>query len=202
MKYRKYLNVFIFVIVIINWIRMMLGLSNTGLASSGLRSLKYFTVLSNLFEAYASMMWLYKKDEKLKYIASVSLSLTFITVVLFLGPLFGYRIMFIGSNFWFHLIVPIIAVMEVIFLSKYTISKKDNLFALMPMFIYGLFYVGNIFINGVGSWPNINDWYGFFTWGYTGGVVVFVVISLATYFMGYVIKKINNKYDNYINKIH
>lgn len=72
----------------------------------------------------------------------------------------------------------------------------------MPMFIYGLFYVGNIFINGVGSWPNINDWYGFFTWGYTGGVVVFVVISLATYFMGYVIKKINNKYDNYINKIH
>jgi len=202
MKYRKYLNVFIFVIVIINWIRMMLGLSNTGLASSGLRSLKYFTVLSNLFEAYASMMWLYKKDEKLKYIASVSLSLTFITVVLFLGPLFGYRIMFIGSNFWFHLIVPIIAVMEVIFLSKYTISKKDNLFALMPMFIYGLFYVGNIFINGVGSWPNINDWYGFFTWGYTGGVVVFVVISLATYFMGYVIKKTNNKYDNYINKIH
>lgn len=202
MKYRKYLNVFIFVIVIINWIRMMLGLSNTGLASSGLRSLKYFTVLSNLFEAYASMMWLYKKDEKLKYIASVSLSLTFITVVLFLGPLFGYRIMFIGSNFWFHLIVPIIAVMEVIFLSKYTISKKDNLFALMPMFIYGLFYVGNIFINGVGSWPNINDWYGFFTWGYTGGVVVFVVISLATYFMGYVIKKNNNKYDNYINKIH
>ena len=202
MKYRKYLNVFIFVIVIINWIRMMLGLSNTGLASSGLRSLKYFTVLSNLFEAYASMMWLYKKDEKLKYIASVSLSLTFITVVLFLGPLFGYRIMFIGSNFWFHLIIPIIAVMEVIFLSKYTISKKDNLFALMPMFIYGLFYVGNIFINGVGSWPNINDWYGFFTWGYTGGVVVFVVISLATYFMGYVIKKINNKYDNYINKIH
>lgn len=202
MKYRKYLNVFIFVIVIINWIRMMLGLSNTGLASSGLRSLKYFTVLSNMFEAYASMMWLYKKDEKLKYIASVSLSLTFITVVLFLGPLFGYRIMFIGSNFWFHLIVPIIAVMEVIFLSKYTISKKDNLFALMPMFIYGLFYVGNIFINGVGSWPNINDWYGFFTWGYTGGVVVFVVISLATYFMGYVIKKINNKYDNYINKIH
>lgn len=202
MKYRKYLNVFIFVIVIINWIRMMLGLSNTGLASSGLRSLKYFTVLSNLFEAYASMMWLYKKDEKLKYIASVSLSLTFITVVLFLGPLFGYRIMFIGSNFWFHLIVPIIAVMEVIFLSKYTISKKDNLFALMPMFIYGLFYVGNIFINGVGSWPNINDWYGFFTWGYTGGVVVFFVISLATYFMGYVIKRINNKYDNYINKTH
>ncbi len=202
MKYRKYLNVFIFVIVIINWIRMMLGLSNTGLASSGFRSLKYFTVLSNLFEAYASMMWLYKKDEKLKYIASVSLSLTFITVVLFLGPLFGYRIMFIGSNFWFHLIIPIIAVMEVIFLSKYTISKKDNLFALMPMFIYGLFYVGNIFINGVGSWPNINDWYGFFTWGYTGGVVVFVVISLATYFMGYVIKRVNNKYDNYINKTH
>ena len=202
MKYRKYLNVFIFVIVIINWIRMMLGLSNTGLASSGLRSLKYFTVLSNLFEAYASTMWLYKKDEKIKYIASVSLSLTFITVVLFLGPLFGYRIMYIGSNFWFHLIVPIIAVMEVIFLSKYTISKKDNLFALMPMFIYGLFYVGNIFINGVGSWPNTNDWYGFFTWGYTGGIVVFFVISLATYFMGYVIKRINNKYDNYINKTH
>ena len=200
MKLRKCLNVFIIVAVILNWLRMMFGFSNGGLTATGFRSLKYFTILSNLFEAYASFVWLYKKNEKLKYIAAISVALTFLTVVVFLGPLFGFKIMYIGSNFWFHLTIPLIAVVEVILFNNQTFSNKDNLSGLIPALLYGVFYIGNVLINGIGYWPNKNDWYGFFSWGYQVSIKIFVILGLATYFIGFVIRRINNEYKAYINK--
>lgn len=200
MKFRKYLNIFIIVMVILNWLRMMFGFSIGGLTAKGFRTLKYFTILSNLFEAYASFIWLYKKNEKLKYIAAISVALTFLTVLLFLGPLFGFRFVYIGSNFWFHLIIPLIAVIEVILFNNQTFSNKDNLFGLIPVLLYGVFYIGNVLINGIGQWPNNNDWYGFFSWGYLASIMIIIILTLATYFIGFVIRRINNKYKDYINK--
>ena len=54
-------------------------------------------------------------------------------MLLFLGPLFGFRFVYIGSNFWFHLIIPLIAVIEVILFNNQTFSKKDNLLGLIPL---------------------------------------------------------------------
>ena len=42
---------------------------------------------------------------QLKYAATVSVGLTFLTVMLFLGPRFGYGAMFQGVNLWFHLLM-------------------------------------------------------------------------------------------------
>ena len=120
--------------------------------------------------------------------------------MLFLGPVYGYNIMFIGSNFWFHLVVPIVAILEVIFLNRETFSYKDNMYSVVPMLVYGVFYVGNVLINGVGKWPHTNDWYGFFSWGYQVSIKIFVILGLATYFIGFVIRRINNEYKAYINK--
>ena len=186
--------------VILNWLRMMLGFSIGGLTATGFRTLKYFTILSNLFEAYASFIWLYKKNEKLKYIAAISVALTFLTVLLFLGPLFGFRFVYIGSNFWFHLIIPLITVIEVILFNNQTFSNKDNLLGLIPVLLYGVFYIGNVLINGIGHWPNSNDWYGFFSWGYQALIMIIIILTLATYFIGFIIRRINNKYKDYINK--
>ena len=193
MKYRKYVNIVIIVVVIFNWIRMFPSYSSGRLLAAGLRTLRQFTVLSNLFEAYACIVWLYKKDELIKYIGAVSLSLTFIVVLLFLGPVFGFKYMYLGSNLWFHLIIPIIAVLEIFIFNKRIISINDNLLALIPMIIYGIGYIGNVLINGIRTSNSINDWYGFFTWGYLAAAFIFVIIVLGTYFIGFIIKRINNK---------
>ncbi|MBQ1403191.1 MAG: hypothetical protein IIY90_07785, partial [Oscillospiraceae bacterium] len=67
--------------------------------SEGCRRLRFFTLLSNLFCAFASLsvllslryselpygIWLFK------YIGTASVTVTFLTVMVFLGPTLGYK---------------------------------------------------------------------------------------------------------------
>ncbi|MBQ4019085.1 MAG: hypothetical protein II606_00175, partial [Erysipelotrichaceae bacterium] len=112
MKTRKLLNIFMAIAVLYAWGSMFLGLSQEALAARGLASLRYFTILSNLLEAIACVVWLINGNEKIKYIAAVSVSMTFIVVMVFLGPLFGYAAMFYGVSFWLHGVVPLCAIFE------------------------------------------------------------------------------------------
>lgn len=69
MNKRKVLNIIIFLIVLITWLRMVFAPSDVLLTVKGLASLKYFTVLSNLFEGIACVIWLFNGNEKIKYAA-------------------------------------------------------------------------------------------------------------------------------------
>jgi len=193
MNKRKVLNIIIFIIVLFNWSRMALGRNTLAFTSRGITSLKYYTVLSNLLEAFASLIWIFNKNEKIKYIAATSVVLTMLVVLCFLGPLFGYSVMFIGVNFWMHLIVPIMVLFEIIFISKAKYSFKDNLLACIPLLIYGLFYMANNLINGVGRWPYTNDWYGFFIWGYPIAFLLFFVLIIVVYLIAFTIRKIKDR---------
>ena len=180
------------------WLAMFLFGEGT-LADDGVRSLKYFTVLSNLFEGLASLVWLIaaRKDgvskdraERLKYVAATSVFLTFTTVMLFLGPLYGYPMMFEGANLFFHLLIPIAAVLEIIFLSDRQFDRRDNYVAAIPPVIYGIFYLGNVIINGIGEWPDTNDWYLFLAWGYPVGILIFAAITIATWLLAFLMRKV------------
>lgn len=203
---RILINVFIAIIVPYAWLRMVFSTSDGVLVSTGLRSLKYFTILSNLLEGVASVVFLLNlKNEKqwvnlLKYVAAVSVGLTFLVVVVFLGPLFGYLFMFIGVNFWLHLIVPVLAMVEFVIYNKERITVRDNMIATLPMVVYGIFYLCNIIINGVGQWPDTNDWYGFVSWGLAVGILIFFVIIAVTYGIGLFLRKINDRVKKNENK--
>lgn len=171
------------------------------LTDSGLPSLKYFTVLSNIFEGIASIIWIAagkkaeEKTEKLKYIAAVSVALTFMTVMLFLGPLYGYRAMLSGVNLPLHLLVPVAALAECIFLSDALYTSRDNLLAVVPMLLYGTWYIMNNLINGIGAWPDTNDWYGFLNWGWPPGLMIFAGLCLITWLVGAALRRVNAMYD-------
>ena len=194
MNKRKLLNIIIFIIVMVNWLKMVFVFTDTALTSIGLSSLKYFTVLSNLLEAAACVVWLINGNEKIKYIAAVSVTLTMVVVLTFLGPLFGYIPMFTGVSFWMHLIVPVAALLEVLFWSKEIFSKKDNLIACIPLGLYGVFYIGNNLINGRGQWPHTNDWYAFLTWGYPIGFLLFAAIVAVVYLIGLFIRIVRERH--------
>ena len=168
MNKRKVLNIIIFLIVLITWLRMVFAPSDVLLTARGLASLKYFTVLSTV-------------------------TLTLIVVLTFLGLLYGYVAMFIGVSFWMHLIVPVAALLEVIFWSKASFDLKDNLLACLPMGIYGIYYIGNNIINGIGEWPFTNDWYGFLTWGYPIGIMFYTIILFVVFLIGFAIRKIKER---------
>ena len=186
---RIILNAFLAVMILIQWVILATGIPDSSFMSGGLRTLKYFTVLSNLLEAAACIIWIITENEKIKYVAAASVGLTFTVVMVFLGPLFGYLMMFTGPSLWMHGIVPLAAMAEMIIFNREKMTVRDNLRAVFPMFIYGIFYLGNIIINGIPG----NDWYGFMLWGYPGGAAALVIIICVTYGIGLVLRKLNEK---------
>ena len=196
---RRGLNALIAVAVVAEWIIMITG-GDGMLSARGIGSLKYFTILSNLLEVFASVFWLASSfkaksknnGETLKYAAAASVMLTFTVVMVFLGPMFGYASMFVGPNLWFHLLIPLIAAAEFVLLSEKAMNRRDNILAVLPMLIYGVFYLGNNLINGTGEWPNTNDWYGFMLWGKPAGIAIFFLIILVTYLLGFSLRKLRD----------
>ncbi len=197
--FRKIINVILAVAVVGSWIFLFVSASGT-LMQNGINSLKYFTVLSNLLEGAASVVWLVStqrngkasaRAELLKYIAAAAVGLTCVTVLVFLGPLYGYPAMFAGASLYMHLLTPVVAIAEIIFLSDYTYTRKDNRMVVLSPLVYGVFYLGNNIINGIGEWPDTNDWYLFLTWGYPVGVIIFAVICVVTWLLGLAMRKLH-----------
>ena len=65
---------------------------------------------------------------------------------------------------------------------------RDTAFATIPVLLYGTVYLSNIAINGVGVWPDTNDWYGFTTWGTPMTFVIFGVITLISWIMAVIMR--------------
>ena len=184
------------------------------LAVNGLRSLRYFTVLSNLLEGLASVIMcgellrVYSGAGRrparwvsiLKLAATSAVSVTFIVVTGFLGPVFGYAAMYRGANLWFHLIVPLAAVFELVFceyLNGY--EFPDALYCIAPVIIYAVWYIINILVNGVGEWPDRNDFYGFLLWGLPTGIVIFLGIVAAGWGAGILLRTANDGFAKYLD---
>ena len=129
--------------------------------------------------------------------AATAVGLTFLVVVVFLGPTSpsGYLSMFVGANFFMHLITPLIAMIDMMFFyeTAETFNIKQSLLAVIPMIMYGIFYLGNLIVNGIGTYPNTNDWYGFAQWGMQYTYLIFVIVAFVTWLIALVIRAIHNK---------
>lgn len=213
---RRFVNIFLVAATFGSWIAIFF-FGTGSLVQNGIRSLRYFTMLSNLFVGAAAIAWLtnsFKRDkdggtgssvesvgpgdasvriERLKYIAAASVGLTFATVMGFLGPIYGYKEMLSGFNLPLHLIAPVVAMAEIIFLSDAAYTRRDNRLVIIPPVLYGLVYLANILINGIGEWPNTNDWYFFFAWGYPIGFLIYAVLIAVTWLLGLLMRKLQRK---------
>ena len=92
-------------------------------------------------------------------------------------------------NLFFHLLVPLAAVAEIIFLSDVAYTARDNMLAVVPTLLYGSVYLLNNFINGIGEWPDTNDWYSFLRWGYPVGIAIFAITCAITWLIGLMMRK-------------
>ena len=194
----------IVVLVVVGTVIMFSGASDgTGLTSSGLYNLKYFTVLSNEFCGIVMLIDLIRKalgrdsvSKYLKYMAVTSVGLTFAIIAFFLQPMYKELNMYKGGNLFFHLIVPILAMVEFVFFEREDkdrfIPFRFTFIAAIPSVIYGFGYLINILINGKGEWPDTNDWYGFLNWGYPIGVVIFAVVILINWIVALIIRLLNH----------
>lgn len=131
---------------------------------------------------------------RLRFIGTVMVTTTFLTVLLFFLPFFGWGRLYAGPNFWFHLVIPLASGAGFFLLpGGHRISAAETLLPVVPVFLYAAFYVTNILVNGKGAWPRTNDWYGFLTWGWGVGWGIFAGIALATWLAGLVLRAVYHR---------
>ena len=152
--------------------------------SRGVNCFRYFTIDSNLLVSAAGICmmiaeiaalaggapipeWVYT----LKFAGTSAVTVTLLTVLLFLGLTQGYRKVFANDNLYMHLIGPLIAILSFCFLERGApIPTSGLIFAVLPTVVYGAVYLTMVLITQ--KWE---DFYGFNTGGrwYVSMLIVF-----------------------------
>ena len=164
----------------------------------GLSSLRTFTTLSNLFQGLASALYVFsimrsvilnresvpRAVRVIKYAAAVSVTVTFLTVVLYIGPSRHDMAdaLFYGNNRYFHFLIPLLAIADqVVFDRGGSLKWTDSLMAAAPTVVYGIFYWANIAVNGAGEGSYSNEWYGFLNFGYVFAPIIYGAFVLIAW---------------------
>ena len=132
----------------------------------GKESFMYFTIQSNVFSAIVSaitvILMLTKQEIPqwlmiVRFVATVTVTLTCITVMLWLGPLYGYKMQLSGENLLLHLISPLFAFISTCFLENgMKLQIWQMLLGIIPVLMYGALYIYKV--NAKKQWK---DFYGF-----------------------------------------
>ena len=132
-------------------------------AERGKGAFRFFTVQSNVLCAVSALLLCVFPSPRwvwlLKYTGTSAVTVTMMTVLLFLGPKMGYGQLFKGSDLFMHLIIPLLAVLSFSLYEKRGMSFWEALWGLVPVALYGSLYVYKIMIAPPDKrW---NDFYGF-----------------------------------------
>lgn len=177
--------------------------NSTTFGSSGFVIFRYYTILSNIVAGASALILLIyhlivlkkKTDipiwaENFKYTGTTVVSVTFLTVVFFLGLLYGYASMFSGASLYTHLITPLLCIISFLFFDGIKkLRLIDIVFPIALTIIYGIVYVVNVIVigEGKGGWP---DFYGFNIGGMWYISVVIMLAGTALLSFGlYILKK-------------
>ena len=167
--------------------------------------LKYFTFQSNIFMgivafiyAYYQLQILRGKKENIPHVLNVfyhvgttAVGLTFLIVIIFLAPGYGFDKMYNYANLFFHALAPVVAIANYLFFNKECrIRVVDTLFAMVPCTLYGIVYF--IVVAANNAYGDIKiDFYLFGKDGPWIGAINFLSIIAIAYIFGLFIFFIN-----------
>ena len=160
-----------------------------------LTGLRYFTIDSNILAGVSALVMLCSRAIKgtpstfatvFKYVGTAAVTVTLITVVVFLGPAAGYAKMFAGNNLYMHLIGPLLCVISFCWLDRGPKIQKSHMgTAFLPVFIYGLVYFVMVIV--VKKWP---DFYGFNIGG--KWYISFAAMMVGSFVINIILKALHN----------
>lgn len=173
-------------------------LKNTGelLYATSYQILRYFTVQSNILVAIGAVITIifnikiivsgeYKIPtwaSMFKYAGTVAVTVTFITVVVFLGPIVAsqgvsYFELFARHNFILHLLSPVLAIVTFLFFERSDDFKfVYTLFGVAPTVLYSFMYAPLVLTK---VWP---DFYGFTFGGKLWAVPISLIVMYGATF--------------------
>ena len=210
------INILIFImtlfasIVMFSGFKFMPGLDLV-LESTSIGMFRFFTVDSNMFMGIMALIFaIYeykvikgiKKDISkiitvLKFMATVSVSLTFVVVFAYLGPITkgGVVLLLKNSNLFFHLLIPLFSIINLIIFERSNKLKfRDCIYGIIPTVLYGIYYLTNILIHiENGSVSPKYDWYYFVQGGLSNAFIVIPLMLLVTYIISIILWRLSYK---------
>ena len=130
----------------------------------GRGAFRFFTVQSNALCAGAALLMCLLPAQPvvwaLKYVGTAAVTVTMLTVFLFLGPSMGtLKPLLTGSDLFMHLLTPLTALISFLLFERRGMSFPTALLGMVPVVLYGLWYLNRIKYAPAGKrWE---DFYGF-----------------------------------------
>ena len=205
------LNIIIVILTIFASILMFTGIKITHgaepiLETTKIGMFKFFTVDSNIFMGIIALIYAIKEITnkeitktmyKLKLMATTAVSLTFIIVFTYLGPISkdGIISLLQNSNIFFHLVIPVLSIITfTLFERTNKLKFKDSLYGIIPTIIYAVLYLINILIHMEnGKVSPVYDWYWFVQNGVKTAIIVAPMIIIISYIISLILWKLNRK---------
>jgi len=155
------------------------------MAVTGSRCFVYFTVDSNVLAAIAAALIIIAQAAGmssgktipggiivLKHVGTVAIAVTFFTVIGFLGPLFGFQYMYVGSSFFMHLITPLLAMLSLCCTEcRPPMRFRVTFLGMIPTAVYGAVYMIMVVFR--------REWHDFYGFNMGGRWYVSLVVMLT-----------------------
>ncbi len=160
------LNAAIFVTVLLILVFIFFRKDHKWDPQRGRFAMRFFTAQSNVLCAVSAfLMCLFPQSFltwQMKYIGTTAVTVTLLTVFLFLAPSIGkggLRQLLKGSDFFLHLVVPLLALLSFCVFEKRGMDFGTALLGILPVALYGPWYLYKILYAPEGKrWE---DFYGF-----------------------------------------
>lgn len=168
---------------------------------------KYFTIQSNLISGVVSIIFavfalrvIKGKSPRipsvayvLRLVASAGVGLTMMTVMIYLGPVFGYGLMLSKAVFFYHLFLPLAAILSFIFFDTTDeIAFNKTFFGLLHFAIYAAFYLCVAYTHIVdGKVDLLYDWYAFTSFGIPASALIAVILGALIFGITVLLWKLN-----------
>jgi hypothetical protein len=179
------------------------------LVVKGLENYKFYTADSNVLIGIISLIFivylLKLKNNKikeipksiyiLKMVGTICITITFIVTLCFLAPMYGFYAMFNNCNLFFHLIIPLLSIITYVFFEKHDNKYKYAVYGIIPMFIYGIFYIINVLVHLQDEGVTFKyDFYGFLQGNINNIYFAIPIIFLVGYLISLLIVFLNKKF--------
>ncbi len=133
----------------------------------GKHAFRYFTTQSNVLCAVSALVMCLFPDPGwayyLKVMGTAAVTVTMFTVLFFLGRIYGYAVLFTGSDLFMHLITPLLAIVSLCIFERRGISFGAAFLGMLPVVLYAPLYLYKaIYAPEDKRWE---DFYGFNTHG-------------------------------------
>lgn len=199
------MNIFIICTMIYSMIVFFTGTGDGNMAVHGTRCFMFFTIDSNLLMAISSIVSIVCLVKKLKdksytfpvgatvfnLVATVGVTITFLVVLFFLGPISGFSIMYAGTNLFMHGINPVFAIIIYMFLQTDNyMTVKKNVSGIITTMVYGIIYMVMVVFIG---WTK-GGWYDFYHFNIGGfWYITFIVMQGIAFGVSVLLSTVHNK---------